>query len=162
MNFRDENDSFGSIKVLDKMLWGAQTQRSLKNFKIGNETMPDILVRALGIIKFCSAKTNLELGIIDKKIGKAIMQASKEVAEGKLNEHFPLVIWQTGSGTQTNMNANEVISNRAIQILGAFWGQNPLFTQMTIVIKANLQMIPFLLRCILLASKQLQNQSFLL
>ena len=122
MNFRDENDSFGSIKVLDKMLWGAQTQRSLKNFKIGNETMPDILVRALGIIKFCSAKTNLELGIIDKKIGKAIMQASKEVAEGKLNEHFPLVIWQTGSGTQTNMNANEVISNRAIQILGGTLG----------------------------------------
>ena len=118
MNFRDENDSFGSIKVQNKMLWGAQTQRSLKNFKIGNETMPDILVRALGIIKFCSAKTNLELGIIDKKIGKAIMQASREVAEGKLNEHFPLVIWQTGSGTQTNMNANEVISNRAIQILG--------------------------------------------
>ena len=122
MNFRDENDSFGSIKVLDKMLWGAQTQRSLKNFKIGNETMPDILVRALGIIKFCSAKTNLKLGIIDKKIGKAIMQASKEVAEGKLNEHFPLVIWQTGSGTQTNMNANEVISNRAIQILGGILG----------------------------------------
>ena len=122
MNFREENDSFGSIKVLDKMLWGAQTQRSLKNFKIGNETMPDILVRALGIIKFCSAKTNLELGIIDKKIGKAIMQASKEVAEGKLNEHFPLVIWQTGSGTQTNMNANEVISNRAIQILGGILG----------------------------------------
>ena len=122
MNFRDENDSFGSIKVLDKMLWGAQTQRSLKNFKIGSETMPDILVRALGIIKFCSAKTNLELGIIDKKIGKAIMQASKEVAEGKLNEHFPLVIWQTGSGTQTNMNANEVISNRAIQILGGILG----------------------------------------
>ena len=122
MNFRDENDSFGSIKVFNKMLWGAQTQRSLKNFKIGNETMPDILVRALGIIKFCSAKTNLELGIIDKKIGKAIMQASKEVAEGKLNEHFPLVIWQTGSGTQTNMNANEVISNRAIQILGGILG----------------------------------------
>ena len=122
MNFRDENDSFGSIKVLNKMLWGAQTQRSLKNFKIGNETMPDILIRALGIIKFCSAKTNLELGIIDKKIGKAIMQASKEVAEGKLNEHFPLVIWQTGSGTQTNMNANEVISNKAIQILGGVLG----------------------------------------
>ena len=122
MNFRDENDSFGSIKVLNNMLWGAQTQRSLKNFKIGNEIMPDILIRALGIIKFCSAKTNLELKIIDKKIGKAIMQASKEVAEGKLNEHFPLVIWQTGSGTQTNMNANEVISNRAIQILGGILG----------------------------------------
>ena len=122
MNLRDENDSFGSIKVLNNMLWGAQTQRSLKNFKIGNEIMPDILIRALGIIKFCSAKTNLELKIIDKKIGKAIMQASKEVAEGKLNEHFPLVIWQTGSGTQTNMNANEVISNRAIQILGGVLG----------------------------------------
>ena len=122
MSFRDENDSFGSIKVPDKMLWGAQTQRSLKNFKIGNETMPDILVRALGIIKFCSAETNLELKIIDKRIGKAIMQASKEVAEGKLNEHFPLVIWQTGSGTQTNMNANEVISNRAIEILGGILG----------------------------------------
>ena len=116
--YRIENDSFGNLKVPNEKLWGAQTQRSLKNFKIGNEKMPKELIRALGIVKLCAAKTNMNLGILDRSVGSAIVKAAKEVAEGKLNEHFPLVIWQTGSGTQSNMNANEVISNRAIEILG--------------------------------------------
>ena len=116
--YRIENDSFGNLKVPNEKLWGAQTQRSLKNFKIGNEKMPKELIRALGIIKLCAAKTNMNLGILDRSVGNAIVKAAKEVAEGKLNEHFPLVIWQTGSGTHSNMNANEVISNRAIEILG--------------------------------------------
>ena len=116
--YRIENDSFGNLKVPNEKLWGAQTQRSLKNFKIGNEKIPKELIRALGIIKLCAAKTNMNLGILDRSVGNAIVKAAKEVAEGKLNEHFPLVIWQTGSGTQSNMNANEVISNRAIEILG--------------------------------------------
>ena len=116
--YRIENDSFGNLKVPNEKLWGAQTQRSLKNFKIGNEKIPKELIRALGIIKLCAAKTNMNLGILDRSVGNAIVKAAKEVAEGKLNEHFPLVIWQTGSGTHSNMNANEVISNRAIEILG--------------------------------------------
>ena len=116
--YRIENDSFGNLKVPKEKLWGAQTQRSLKNFKIGNEKIPKELIRALGIIKLCAAKTNMNLGILDRSVGNAIVKAAKEVAEGKLNEHFPLVIWQTGSGTHSNMNANEVISNRAIEILG--------------------------------------------
>ncbi|CAI0406833.1 unnamed protein product [Linum tenue] len=100
-------------------LWGAQTQRSLQNFDIGGERerMPEPIVRAFGILKKCAAKVNMEYGL-DPAIGKAIMQAAQEVAEGKLNDHFPLVVWQTGSGTQSNMNANEVIANRAAEILG--------------------------------------------
>ncbi len=121
-NYRIENDSFGNIKVPDEKLWGAQTQRSLVNFKIGNEKMPNEIIRALGIIKLCAAKTNVKLGNLDKKIGNSIIKASNEIANGELNDHFPLVVWQTGSGTQTNMNANEVISNRAIQILGGKLG----------------------------------------
>ncbi|KAF2325129.1 hypothetical protein GH714_022938 [Hevea brasiliensis] len=101
------------------MLWGAQTQRSLQNFEIGGEReqMPEPIIRAFGILKKCAAKVNMEYGL-DPSIGKAIMQAAQEVAEGKLNDHFPLVVWQTGSGTQSNMNANEVIANRAAEILG--------------------------------------------
>lgn len=100
-------------------LWGAQTQRSLQNFDIGGdrEKMPEPIIRAFGVLKKCAAKVNMEYGL-DPSIGKAIMQAAQEVAEGKLNDHFPLVIWQTGSGTQSNMNANEVIANRAAEILG--------------------------------------------
>ncbi len=116
--YRNEKDSFGKLKVPNNKLWGAQTERSLLNFKIGNEKMPRQLIRALGIIKLCAAKTNMILGELDSSIGNAIIKAAKEVAKGELDEHFPLVIWQTGSGTQTNMNANEVISNRAIQLLG--------------------------------------------
>ncbi len=114
---RKETDSFGSISVPKDKYWGAQTQRSLENFKIGNELMPKAIIRALGIIKLAAAKVNKSQGLIEVEIADAIIQASEEVISGKLNEHFPLVVWQTGSGTQTNMNANEVISNRAIEIL---------------------------------------------
>ena len=115
---RTETDSFGPLEVPAEKYWGAQTQRSLGNFKIGRETMPLALIRALGIVKLAAAKTNMRLGQLEKKIGDAIVLAAQEVAEGKWDDHFPLVVWQTGSGTQSNMNANEVISNRAIEILG--------------------------------------------
>jgi fumarate hydratase class II len=119
---RIETDSFGEIAVPSNMYWGAQTARSLQNFKIGGETMPKPLVRALGILKAAAAKVNVNLGVLDTKLGTAIEQAANEVRDGKLDAHFPLVVWQTGSGTQTNMNANEVISNRAIEILGGVMG----------------------------------------
>src|SRR5919112_3130482 len=115
---RVETDTFGPIEVEAHRYWGAQTQRSLQNFKIGGERMPAPLVRALGIQKKASAKANVELGAIDAKIGQAIVDAAEEVIDGTLIDHFPLVVWQTGSGTQTNMNVNEVISNRAIEMLG--------------------------------------------
>ncbi|KAJ0797190.1 putative fumarate hydratase [Helianthus annuus] len=117
--FREERDTFGPIQVPSDKLWGAQTQRSLQNFEIGGdrERMPEPIIRSFGILKKCAAKVNMEYGL-DPSIGKAIMEAAQEVAEGKLNDHFPLVIWQTGSGTQSNMNANEVIANRAAEILG--------------------------------------------
>ncbi len=115
---RTETDSFGPIEVPADKYWGAQTQRSLGNFKIGIETMPPPMIRALGIIKRAAALTHIAQGTIDPKIGEAIAAAAQEVIDGKLNDHFPLVVWQTGSGTQSNMNANEVISNRAIEMLG--------------------------------------------
>ena len=119
---RTETDSFGPLEVAADKYWGAQTQRSLGNFKIGTETMPLPLVRALGIVKMSAAKANMTLDNLEADIGDAIVQAAGEVAEGKLNENFPLVVWQTGSGTQSNMNANEVISNRAIELLGGTMG----------------------------------------
>jgi len=119
---RTETDSFGPLEVAADRYWGAQTQRSLGNFKIGGETMPKPLIRALGIIKQAAARTNMELGNLSKEIGDPIVAAAQEVLEGKLDDHFPLVVWQTGSGTQTNMNANEVISNRAIEMLGGEMG----------------------------------------
>jgi fumarate hydratase class II len=119
---RTETDSFGPLEVASEKYWGAQTQRSLGNFKIGGETMPLPLVRALGIVKLAAAKANMALDNLEPDLGAAIVQASQEVAEGKWNEHFPLVVWQTGSGTQSNMNANEVVSNRAIEILGGVMG----------------------------------------
>jgi fumarate hydratase class II len=119
---RTETDSFGPLDVAADRYWGAQTQRSLGNFKIGGETMPLPLVRALGVIKKAAALTNMDLGTLDKPIGEAIAQAAQEVIDGALDGHFPLVVWQTGSGTQTNMNANEVISNRAIELLGGVMG----------------------------------------
>ena len=119
---RTETDSFGPLEVAADKYWGAQTQRSLGNFKIGTETMPLPLVRALGIVKMSAAKANMKLDNLEKEIGDAIVSAAGEVAEGKLNDHFPLVVWQTGSGTQSNMNSNEVISNRAIEMLGGTMG----------------------------------------
>jgi fumarate hydratase class II len=117
-NTRTETDSFGEIEVAADKYWGAQAERSLHNFRIGWEKQPIAIVRALGIVKRAAAEVNMELGRLDPKIGKAIMQAAQEVVEGKLNDHFPLSVWQTGSGTQSNMNANEVIANRAIELLG--------------------------------------------
>ena len=119
---RVETDSFGPLEVHADRLWGAQTARSLINFKIGGHTQPKPLIRALGVVKHCAAKANMALDNLDARRGDAIAAAALEVAEGKLDDHFPLVVWQTGSGTQSNMNANEVISNRAIQILGGVVG----------------------------------------
>jgi fumarate hydratase, class II len=115
---RIETDSFGPIEVSVDVYWGAQTQRSLENFRIGEEHFPRAIIRALGIIKHASATVNEDLGLLDRSLADAIREAAQEVIDGKLDHHFPLVVWQTGSGTQTNMNANEVISNRAIEILG--------------------------------------------
>ncbi|GBF25877.1 fumarate hydratase class II [bacterium MnTg02] len=119
---RTETDSFGPLEVPGDKYWGAQTQRSLGNFKIGNETMPPPMIRALGIVKQAAARTNLAQDNIDSEIGEAIIKAAQDVVEGKLDGHFPLVVWQTGSGTQSNMNANEVIANRGIEILGGTLG----------------------------------------
>ncbi len=119
---RTETDSFGPIEVEASRYWGAQAQRSLQNFKIGWEKQPASVVRALGIIKRASAETNMGMGLLDKNLAAAIINAAQEVAEGKLDSHFPLAVWQTGSGTQSNMNANEVISNRAIEMLGGVMG----------------------------------------
>ncbi|CAN7222592.1 class II fumarate hydratase [Brevundimonas sp. LjRoot202] len=121
-NARTETDTFGPIEVAADRYWGAQAQRSLGNFKIGEETQPLPIVRALGIVKRAAAETNMALGKLDPKLGETIVKAADEVIEGKLNDHFPLVVWQTGSGTQSNMNANEVISNRAIEMLGGEMG----------------------------------------
>jgi len=119
---RVETDSFGPVEVAADKYWGAQAQRSLGNFKIGWEKQPRSVVRALGIVKRAAADVNMALGRLDPKLGKAIAAAAEEVSEGKLDEHFPLAVWQTGSGTQSNMNANEVISNRAIEMLGGVLG----------------------------------------
>jgi len=117
-NTRTESDSFGELDVPADKYYGAQSARSLINFPIGAETMPPPMIRALGVVKMCAARTNMALDNLDAKLGAAIIQAAGEVAEGKLDGHFPLSVWQTGSGTQSNMNANEVVANRAIEILG--------------------------------------------
>ncbi len=119
---RTETDTFGPIEVAADRYWGAQAQRSLGNFKIGWEKQPASVVRALGIVKRAAAEANMELGKLDPKLGETIVKAAQEVIDGKLDDHFPLVVWQTGSGTQSNMNANEVISNRAIEMLGGQMG----------------------------------------
>ncbi|MDX8443266.1 class II fumarate hydratase [Mesorhizobium australafricanum] len=119
---RTETDTFGPIEVAADRYWGAQAQRSLGNFKIGWEKQPASIVRALGIVKRAAAEVNVEMKRLDPAIGEAIVNAAQEVIDGKLDEHFPLVVWQTGSGTQSNMNANEVISNRAIEMLGGVMG----------------------------------------
>ncbi|MCU7611842.1 class II fumarate hydratase [Anaplasma capra] len=118
MRVRVESDSMGSVEVPAEHYWGAQTQRSMANFEIGEERMPMPLVWALGVVKLAAARVNMRNGSIEKSVGEAICAAAQEVIDGKMNGEFPLVVWQTGSGTQTNMNANEVIANRAIEILG--------------------------------------------
>jgi fumarate hydratase class II len=119
---RTETDSFGPIDVPADRYWGAQTERSRQNFRIGQDRMPLAIIRALGMVKLASAETNRELGLIDKRRAGAIIRAAREVIDGKLDDHFPLVVWQTGSGTQTNMNLNEVIANRANELLGGKLG----------------------------------------
>jgi fumarate hydratase class II len=119
---RTETDTFGPIDVPADRYWGAQTQRSIQNFKIGGERMPKPVIRAFGVLKKAAALSNRELGLLDGKLTDAIAKAADEVMAGALDDHFPLVVWQTGSGTQSNMNANEVIGNRAIEILGGTMG----------------------------------------
>ena len=119
---RTETDSFGPVDVPADRYWGAQTERSLENFKIGGERMPKPIVRAFGIVKRAAALVNKDMGLLDAKLAAAIADAAQEVIDGKLDEHFPLVVWQTGSGTQSNMNANEVIGNRAIEMLDGVMG----------------------------------------
>ena len=123
---RIESDSFGPIEVPAERYWGAQTERSRRNFRIGTERMPAPLVRALGIVKKAAAQVNMATGELDRRIGEAMVQAADEVISGRLDGEFPLVVWQTGSGTQSNMNANEVIANRAIEILGGERGSKSL------------------------------------
>src|SRR4051794_30941284 len=115
---RTETDSFGPIEVAADRYWGAQTERSRQNFRIGQDRMPMPLIRALALVKLAAAETNRELGLLDQRRVAAIARAAREVIDGKLDDHFPLVVWQTGSGTQTNMNLNEVIANRANELLG--------------------------------------------
>ncbi len=114
---RTESDTMGAVKVPADRYWGAQTQRSLGNFRIGEERMPREVIHAYGVLKRAAAEVNMDLGALEKKTGKAIVRAATEVMKGRLDDHFPLVVWQTGSGTQSNMNANEVISNRAIEAM---------------------------------------------
>src|SRR4030042_2998847 len=116
MDYRIETDSMGEMKVPKDKYYGAQTARSLMNFKIGGERFPAEMIRALGIVKKAAALTNKDLGVLHAEKADLVVKAADEVIAGKLNDHFPLVIWQTGSGTQTNMNTNEVISNRAIEM----------------------------------------------
>ena len=131
MDYRIEKDSMGDMEVPKSAYWGAQTQRSLQNIKIGGDKFPREMIRALGVLKKSAATVNTGLGLLDKEKFSSIAEACDEVIEGKLDEHFPLVVWQTGSGTQTNMNSNEVIANRAIEINGGTVGDS-LFTPMMI------------------------------
>src|SRR5579862_1890424 len=122
MNVRIESDSMGQVEVPSDKYWGAQTQRSLQNFKIGGHRFGRPVIRAFGIVKKAAALTNTDLGKLDASKCDLIVRAADEVIEGQLDAHFPLVVWQTGSGTQSNMNANEVISNRAIELAGGTMG----------------------------------------
>src|SRR3984893_15841515 len=119
---RTETDSMGAIEVPADRYWGAQTARSLHHFPIGDDRMPEPLIRAMGVLKEASAQVNADLGKMSPEKSALIIAAAREVADGKLNDHFPLSVWQTGSGTQSNMNANEVISNRAIELAGGEMG----------------------------------------
>src|SRR5689334_2526842 len=125
-NSRVEKDSMGEMRVPADALYGAQTQRAVENFPISDSRFPREFIRAMGLIKLAAARANMDLGLLDKKIGSAIAASAEEVVDGKLDPHFVLDIYQTGSGTSTNMNANEVLSNRAIQMLGGVVGsKNP-------------------------------------
>src|ERR1700677_3055682 len=117
-----ETETFGPIELPADRYWGAQIERSRRNFRIGHDRMPMPIIRALGIVKLAAAETNRELGLLDQRRARAIIRAAREVIDGKFDDHFPLVVWQTGSGTQTNMNLNEVIANRASELLGGKLG----------------------------------------
>src|SRR5579864_1199564 len=119
---RTETDSFGPIEVDASRYWGAQTERSRQNFRIGHDRMPMAIIRGLGIVKLAAAETNRDLRLLDRRRAGAIIRAAREVIDGQFDDHFPLVVWQTGSGTQTNMNLNEVIANRASELLGGKLG----------------------------------------
>src|ERR1700682_1164247 len=119
---RSETDSFGPIEVSADRYWGAQTERARRNFRIGQDRMPMPIVHALGIVKLAAPEPKRELALLDQRRARAIVRAAREVIDGKLDDHFPLVVWQTGSGTQTNMNVNEVIANRANELLGGELG----------------------------------------
>ncbi|MGH8600311.1 MAG: lyase family protein, partial [Burkholderiales bacterium] len=123
---RIEHDTFGDIEVAASRLWGAQTQRSLMHFHFPGETMPIDVVHAQVLVKKAAASVNMALGVLDKKKARAIVKAADEALSGALDEHFPLVVWQTGSGTQTNMNVNEVLANRASELLGGARGEKRL------------------------------------
>jgi len=118
VRYRIERDAMGEVEVPADRYWGAQTQRAVGNFRIGSERLPSPLLRAIGIVKHCAAAVNVELGDLEVRLGDAIQSAASEMIDGRLDDHFPLVVWQSGSGTQSNMNANEVIANRAIELLG--------------------------------------------
>ena len=122
MDYRTEKDSMGPVQVPNDRYYGAQTQRSLNNFKIGIDRFPRELIRAYGIVKKAAASVNTAAGLLDPQLAKTISSSADEVIVGKLDDHFPLVVWQTGSGTQTNMNVNEVIANRAIEMVGGILG----------------------------------------
>ena len=163
MKFRNEYDSLGSVKVPQDKYWGASTQRSNKHFDIGDFLVRPIIIKSIAMVKKAAAIVNAKNGNLDKKISKAIIKAANEVIAGKLNDHFPLKVWQTGSGTQTNMNVNEVIANRAIEILGGKIGSKkpvhpndhvnmsqstndvfPTAMHMAIVIRTRGKLLPFL------------------
>ena len=149
MKFRKETDSMGTINVADDKYWGASTERSKKYFDIGKILVSKTLINAIAMIKLAAAKVHKNEKQIDAKICDAIVKASKEIIAGKLDGNFPLKVWQTGSGTQTNMNVNEVIANRAIQILGGKKVQKNQFIQMIMLINLNQLMTFFLQLCIL-------------
>ena len=144
---RLEKDTMGEIDVPADRYYGAQTARSLVNFDIGQDKMPRSLIRAFGILKQAAAETNVELGDLNEETGQLIYRACEEVISGSLDEHFPLRIWQTGSGTQTNMNANEVIANRAIELIGGKLGSKDPIHPNDHVNMAQSSMTPFLRQC---------------
>ena len=145
---RVERDVFGSIEVPAEHYWGAQTQRSIMLFQIGEEHLPTPVIRAFGLLKKAAALANIALGTLDKQRGLAVVQAADEVIAGKFDADFPLVVWQTGSGTQTNMNANEVIANRANELLGSPQARVLQFTQTITLIAVSPRMIASRQRCI--------------
>ena len=157
MKYRNETDSIGKIKVSGDKYWGASTERSNKYFNIGDFLVRPIVIHSIAIIKKAAAIVNKKNGDLDKKISKYIVKAADEVIKGKLDKHFPLKVWQTGSGTQTNMNVNEVISNRAIEMLGGKLGSKSQFTQMITLTNLNRQMMCFRQQCIYLLQLRLHK-----